>query len=516
MTMSPFNLKQRTPAIVFLVVFCLLLLWPVLTLIGPASWQMDTFEKRKLAAFPSDISVKWPRYFERYLDDNLPNRGSLLRLNAWLRYYVFNESSIKSVLVGKNGWLFHRVSNDMLEFEGKLHRKPYQIRRLRVLLEERRDWLAEHGIDYMVLIAPTKQTIYPEKMPDLLKLGGEGRSRRELLNAELQSVNSDLELFDFVPVLRESKKQFGDALYYQHDSHWNYLGALQAYAALAKRYPKWFREPTDDWVKVLKPRSSNLMRMMGLNGEEITEYPQPSKGFSALNHVPDTALLKSMARRGAVNLYLRPNFDAPTLYIMADSFAGWNSAYLADNFSRTVLTNTWGGQWKRHEQFPIKNILAEKPSLVIDQMLENRLDLGVGTNLLVASKGNSHIPEVRVARLRRLFQVAGGVNAEYYQIGNNLKIMKPVSFEKEIYIVRLELEVSESMLIESVSPYPVETAWKDYCKRGGELSQQLVKGGHVEVLLCAASLPKDATLNLYLGSEALKVLKVDVARHLDS
>mgnify|MGYP000518187692 CR=1 FL=1 len=513
--MSSLNLKQRAPAIVFLIIFCLLLLWPVLTLVGPTSWKMDTFEKRKLVTFPSDITVKWPRKFERYFDDNLPNRGALLRLNAWLKYYVFNDSSMKSVLVGKNGWLFHRVSNDMLEFEGRLDRKPYQIRRLRVLLEERRDWLAEHGISYLVLIAPTKQTVYPEKMPSWLKPAGEGHSRRELLNAELQHANSDLELLDFAPVLRESKNQFGDALYYQHDSHWNYLGALQAYTALAKLYPKWFRAPAADWENVLTPRSSNLMRMMGLPSEEMTEYPQPPDGFIALKRTPDTVLSRRMAKRGAVNLYLRPNSDAPRLYIMADSFAGWNSAYLAENFSRTALTNTWGGQWKRDEQFPIKNILAEQPSLVIDQMVENRLDLGVGTNLLVASKGASHLPEVRVARLRRLFRAAGQVNTEYRQSGNDLEIVKPVSFEKETYIVRLEIEVSESMLIESVSPYPADAAWYDRCKRGAELTEQTVKPGDTEVILCVSSLPDDASLRLHLGPGAMNVLKVEVTGHFD-
>jgi alginate O-acetyltransferase complex protein AlgJ len=156
--------------------------------------------------------MKWPRRFDSYVDDNLPNRSILLRLNSWVKFHVFATSPVDNVLVGKQGWLFHRTPADLLEVEGRLERKPYQIRRLRVVLEERRDWLAERGIDYLVLIAPTKQSIYPERLPQWVNPSSSGRSRRELLQAELQRAESNLKLSDFTPVLCESKGTLGDAL----------------------------------------------------------------------------------------------------------------------------------------------------------------------------------------------------------------------------------------------------------------------------------------------------------------
>ena len=515
--MSKFRL--RAPAILFLAFLCLLVLWPLLAWVGPASWKIDSFENRRLAAFPTEISIDWPRHFEDYLDDHLPNRSVLLGLNAWVKYNVFNTSPVDSVLVGKDGWLFHRMPDDVLEFEGRLKRQPYQIRRLRVVLEERRDWLAEHGIDYLVLIAPTKQTIYPEKMPNWLLPSGSERSRREMLKSELQHTGSTLELFDFAPALQEAKGQWGDALFYRHDSHWTYLGALQSYAALAKRYPKWFREPGNDWIEIQTPREGNLMHLMGLPGQVITPHPQPSRGFAARTLAPDTDLLKYMVKRGPVLVYQRPDAQGAHLYLMGDSFAGWDTDYLAENFSRTVLTNTWGDQWQRHEQFPIKNIEAEHPDLVIEQLVENRLDLGVHRNLLGDNVGENHPPNVRFSRLRRLLHSTGELAVSYRHLGDKLEISMPPTKAAGAYIVQLNLQVGEKTLVESLSPYPDAAAWNDPCRRNGELTRSTIEPGRFEVLLCAVPSPNVAnvaSLRLRLGSGGgVKVLGVAVATHPD-
>lgn len=516
------KIRNRVQGLLFLAAFGLLLLWPLLVLVGLAPWKIDTFENRLPSTLPMGITsiddwVKWPRRFDSFVDDHLPNRSILLRLNSWVKYHLFATSPVDSVLVGKEGWLFHRMPADLLEVEGRLQRKPYQIRRLRVVLEERRDWLAERGIDYLVLIAPTKQSIYPEKLPQWLNPSKSNNSRRKMLRAELQRVESSLKLFDFTPVLLESKEKCGDALFYRHDSHWTYLGALQAYAALSRRYPQWFQEPTKDWKEVQTPRKSNLMHLMGLPGQETAGYSQPPDGFAARNSVPDTELLKSMAKRGAVSVYQRPGFSGPSLHLMGDSFAGWITAYLSENFSRTILTNTWGDQWTRYEQFPTKIIQAERPALVIDQMLENRLDLGIHRNLLGDSGGKNHPPGVRSARLRRLLLNSGATDADYRRQGDELQIQAPNTEMAAAYIVRIELETNKETLVQSISPYPEEAAWSDLCERGGELTQRKVEPGRSEVLLCMTPMPDTGVMRLRLASQGdrLRILSISISRHSD-
>jgi hypothetical protein len=506
-----------------LLILVFLLLYPLLAVMGLVRASNESYENRKLAEFPTQVSsledyIKWPRRVDDFLADHLPNRGTLLKLNAWIRYYVFGTSPVDSVLVGQDGWLFHRMPADMEEIEGRLVRKPYQIRRLRVVLEERRDWLEEQGVDYIVLIAPTKQTVYPEKLPKWVKPGASGSSRRELLISELRHSGSTLSLFDFTPVLREAKTKWEDALYYRQDSHWTYRGALQAYTALTAFAPKWFRAPANDWIEELVPRESNLMHLMGLPGSELAFQPQPPGGFAARPLALDMPLLKSMAKRGVAMVFKRPDLRGPRLYFMGDSFAGWNAGYLAENFSRTVLTNTWGEQWQRHEQFPVQNILVEQPDLVVDQMLENRLDLGNPRGLLGDPGGENHPAEVRSARLRRLFSQSRAVSSEHLYEGNEIKITLPSAVGQSVdaLIVRLDLEASAPTHIESVSPYPASANWDDLCLRGGELTRRAVGPGRSEVLLCAVQEPGTGVVRVRLNSESqVELQDVSVTVHPD-
>lgn len=507
----------------FLMIVIFLLLYPLLAAMGLVSANSESYENRKLAEFPTQVSsledyMKWPRRVDDFLADHLPNRGTLLRLNAWVRYNVFGTSPVDSVLVGQDGWLFHRMPADMQEIEGRLVRKPYQIRRLRVVLEERRDWLAEQGVDYLVLIAPTKQTIYPEKLPSWMKPAASGSSRRELLLGELRHSGSTLSLFDFTPALRQAKTKREEALYYRQDSHWTYYGALQAYTALVDYAPKWFRAPSNDWIEALVPRESNLMHLMGLPGSELAAQPQPLGGFAARPHALDMPMLKSIATRGVAMVFKRPDMRGPRLYFMGDSFAGWNLGYLAENFSRTVLTNTWGEQWQRHEQFPIDSIQAEQPDLVVDQMLENRLDLGAPRGLLGDPGGDNHPAAVRSARLRRLLSQSREVVAEHQHEGDEIEIAIPstVGRSVEALIVRLDLDASAPTHIESVSPYPASAVWDDLCLRGGELTRRSVGSGRSEVLLCAETQPESGVVRVRLNSEShVQVQSVTVARHPD-
>lgn len=259
------------------------------------------------------------------------------------------------------------------------------------------------------------------------------------------------------------------------------------------------------------------MHLMGLPGEEVTEQPQPSEGFKARTRALDTPLLEYMAKRGVALVYQRPDQNDFRLYLMGDSFAGWNTAYLADNFSRTVVTNTWGDQWRRHEQFPIENILGERPHLVIDQMLENRLDLGVSRSLLADPTGDNHTAEVRSARLRRLMHNEGEVTAEYRHVGDEIEIQMPQAFGRDTraLVVRFSLDATTPTTLESISPYSDAEVWNDLCQRGGELTRQTVGHGRSEALMCVPAQGGSGAVRVRVPTARVKVLGVTVTRHTD-
>jgi hypothetical protein len=98
------------------------------------------------------------------------------------------------------------------------------------MVEAKRDWLAAHGIPYIFVIPPNKQTIYPEHMPENF-LQARGRTRLDQLMAFMQA-HSDVTILDLRQPLIEAKSQ--DPLYYLTDTHWNSLGALIGYGEIMR------------------------------------------------------------------------------------------------------------------------------------------------------------------------------------------------------------------------------------------------------------------------------------------
>jgi hypothetical protein len=154
---------------------------------------------------------------------------------------------------------------------------------------------------------------------------------------------------------------------------------------------------------------------------------------------------------------------------------------------------------------------------VIDQMLENRLDLGIHRNLLGDSTGENHPPEVRSALLRRLLSKSLETAVTYRHLGDELEIQVPGSVKADAYIVRIEFETDDKTLLQSISPYSSEAAWKDLCLRGGELTRRKVGSGRSEVLLCATPVidADGSCLRLAIQGGTPRILRVSIAGHPD-
>ena len=421
---------------------CLLLSWPWLALLTLDSASTESIENRRPAPFPelpsSWVSFsKWPQEFSAYVADNLPSRATQIPLQALFKFSIFASSPVPSVLIGKEKWLFHRIPTDIKELQGRLELSSVQSKQLARVLEERQAWLAQQNIDYLVLIAPTKQTVYPEMLPSWLNASGaSSHNRRQRLLEEMQDSASPVKVFDYTKALLHAKRKWGLGLYYRTDTHWTHTGALESYNALSRAYPQWFK-PIVIGESPPAVREGNLMSMMGLRYLETAPYPRPIGGFSAIpSESPGQSSLENLGRKSDVDVLENPH-GSGVLYVLADSFYGWNQYYLSENFARTISCNTWGSQWGRLEQFPVESITQERPDLVVQQLIENRLDIGRGTNLLAEPNGRNHHQEVRVARLAKLFSKKESASVPYRIQGKHIIVQSGVK-TKGAYIVQID------------------------------------------------------------------------------
>jgi hypothetical protein len=517
-----FSSKNIVP-IIFLTACCGLLLWPTFVAMGILPARVDAYEKRIPAAFPQrpknkHTLEKWPRRFDNYLSDNIPHRGYLIGMNAAVKYYGFKSSPNNSVMVGKGDWLFHNIPKVNEEIQGLMVREPYQIRRMRITLEERKDWLAERGIDHLVLIAPSKHTVYYDKLPSWIKVDRTKPTRRTMLLSHLQQSKSKLQVFDFTPTMLKARAHWGDGLYYKHDTHWNYRGSLEAYKALSKAYPMWFNPPNEDWTGEVALRETNLMQMMGLLRHEGSEFIQAPGGFGLKKLKGKEDWQQKLNKKGEINIYQNPRVKKKKLFAMGDSFLTWNAQYLAHSFSSTTTTNTWGQQWKRYEQFPWFVITKMKPDLVVEQMVENRLDINNLTSILTDPKGKNHPEFIREARLRRLTSSSGMLPCNFFNVGKKLELMIPDQLQgKAAFIVRLRIQAEGACQLIARSPFPKAKAWQDLCIRGAEMTSRKIKKGQKEIWICVSENPDSKSLEFEInpGSGIIRVEQVEIAVHPD-
>ena len=167
--------------------------------------------------------------FDAYVDtvdstwyDKIYEKKNLNALHSMYTYYTLKEIPDEQVVAGKDDWLFYveKIDSDSIaEYEGT---DRYTVEEMNEFLHaalENQIRLGEKGIQTAVLVAPNKENVYSEYMPD--RYVHHPVSNTDLLVEYLQ--NQGIRVF--TPKEELVNLHLDKQLYYTYDSHWNQLGA---------------------------------------------------------------------------------------------------------------------------------------------------------------------------------------------------------------------------------------------------------------------------------------------------
>lgn len=345
-------MKKKIVSIIFSALFLLTLLVPLCTT-SLKQGDVSESENRTLAKFPQfidpsgKISRKAVFGFESWFNDHIGLRSAFSRMTAAVKLGVFHSSSAPSVYVGRKGWYYFTYDNNLRIPFGDFPLSEETLQNIADCQESIRSELEQMGIQYILVITPSKASIYPENISSQHLAVRE--TPIDTLTAYLQT-HTGVTIVNTKPALLEAKAN-GEQVYFQTDTHWNTIGSYTGFRSIADTIEQVYGKdmPKIELSFSLKPREGDLRRLM--NAVSFTEPEQIMKCAiinPSAKKADDPALAKELDRiqnqpdsgwQGPSEDWYNESAQG-TVLLFGDSFFGPDfqmSKYFAECFHETVL-----------------------------------------------------------------------------------------------------------------------------------------------------------------------------------
>ena len=286
-------------------------------------------------------------------------------------------SPVKKVLIGKDGWLFLTINNMIEDYRGLDPYKKADIETIARVLDQRQQLLTKLGIKYLLVVAPNKQSIYPEFMPgNINKVGS--KTRLDQLKEFLVD-KSNVNFLDLRQSLLHEKSKLSrdELLYLTQDSHWNHRGAFISYRSIIDTIRSWYPEITalnlSDRIDLETRKTSrdDLANMIGFPSE-----------IAPLFTVRDAKAKKDTSHKDFIQLFsgrYRENYKTPFISkcensslrvaIFRDSFFTDIIPFISENFAEIIYF------YEPYNEQIVSQLLYNnlKPDVIIEEIVERDL-----------------------------------------------------------------------------------------------------------------------------------------------
>lgn len=198
----------------------------------PPLAAISVVENRGLAPVPRWRPANVPgmvKDLDAFLQDHFPGREYLIRLDLALAMSI--RGYTKESLLGREGHLFYFPS-----IKNTYGLTPFPAWTADRVLE-RQAFFRRHGIPYLFVLLPDKQSVYPEFLPHALPEGLPSTSGDRLLDALRRE---GVETLDARELLRQDKAKGALFNVWADTTHWNGRGLLCAYEHMRDKLAVWF------------------------------------------------------------------------------------------------------------------------------------------------------------------------------------------------------------------------------------------------------------------------------------
>jgi len=363
--------KRPTPKSI-LYIFLLVLFLPTVDFFLKIDPYKRNNEKRELAKFsglPETISSlqKFPREFTAYLNDNFGFRNSLILGNYLVKYCLMGVSPSDKVLVGKNGWFFYAGDGEVNDCRHVSRFTEDQLSRMVMSYEMKRQWLAEQGIRYILVIAPNKSSIYVENLPADFNM----IRPKSVVDDFINFIEKKSSVCVIDPRNRINSEKKNAILYYKCDSHWNNYGAFIAYSQIMESVQSWYPDTQfftlADFVITKKMvKNGDVAGLIG-GGKYLKDEDyvfKPKRAYSSTRVEKNEKACDPFTT-------IKSNGNSHRVVVFRDSFFTALVPYVSESFN---LSRFYWQSWDSQTQIE-KIIKQYKPDIIIEEIAERFLKL---------------------------------------------------------------------------------------------------------------------------------------------
>ncbi len=487
--------------IVLLVIFLAAIYAPPIKTLVNSGATISGSEKRTLAPLPARprslrALESFPGRFNAFFNDHLGFRDRLIKTYNYIKVFWLHTSPVKKVLLGKDGWLYYTAVKSIEDYRGLEILSEEEKLKEKLILENRADELAARGIRYMVIVAPNKQSIYPEQLPDAITRVGTQTRMDQFLS--YLGPDSKLPILDLRQSLRSEKAQH--LLYSPTDTHWNPYGRFLAYRQITGILRNWFpdlkRLRFTDLAKVRVRQWGDLAWMLHLP-EYFPEKTWELKVASPCAGDRDPGV--DVARFQALNRAIPPQYIVITkgcdqarrrVLVFRDSFFSYIETYLAESFSYAAYF------WIIPDMDLFRELVDRyQPDVVLEERSERLFFINLGTE----KRSIDDLLMTRFKRMKRtLFTYHGGQLPGLETRGDvtasptaNWMLLKCAGGDPQLYLPSPAITGNQRAMLKVVIDCPGDTVLQlFYQSKGGvpyynerESLKRNVKKGRNVILL---------------------------------
>ena len=296
-------------------------------------------------------------------EDNLVIKNFLIEKTNFLRLNL-GDRVFPQVLIGKDGWMDFTGDYNLDDYQNVVSFNDEQVLMNRIAALDQ--FTKEQGITLLIVVAPNKATVYPDKLPDgITKVSEESRLDHFIT---LLKENNLPPILDLRPILINARSE--REVYYKTNTHWNGYGAFVAYTAILNELEK-----TNPEVKAYKeeeleigtkpPSVQDIPKLLQANYiKEAHRFYLP-KGFSVYS-------LTLPEYFGFNHITSIPDSNLPTLLMYHDSFGyRFLNEYISMNFGKAYFIHSGDNinQYLNRE-----SIQQFGPDIIVIEIVERGLD----------------------------------------------------------------------------------------------------------------------------------------------